>query len=82
MEKKNFKKLIFNLEKELLRLGYTKGTMTFYKSRWEMLLVFAQERGENYYSERLGIDFVEKRFNILKKILRESSPKPKFRISA
>ena len=29
-----------------------------------MLLQFAQERGEIYYSERLGIDFVEKHFNI------------------
>jgi len=32
-----------------------------------MLLEFAKERGEAYYTERLGIDFVEKHFNILKK---------------
>jgi len=32
-----------------------------------MLLEFAKERGEAYYSERLGIDFVEKHFNILQK---------------
>lgn len=61
------KELIHDLEQELLRLGYTKGTMTFYKSRWKMLLEFAKEQGENYYSERLGIDFVEKYFNILEK---------------
>ena len=32
-----------------------------------MLLEFAQERDEVFYSERLGIDFVEKNFNILEK---------------
>jgi integrase/recombinase XerD len=32
-----------------------------------MLLEFAQERDEIYYSENLGIDFVEKKFNIFQK---------------
>lgn len=32
-----------------------------------MLLEFAQEQGEVFYSERLGIDFVEKSFNIFEK---------------
>ena len=67
MEKKTLKELILNLEQELLRLGCTKGSMTFYKTRWQMLLAFAQKRDENYYSERLGIDFIEEHFNILKK---------------
>jgi len=34
-----------------------------------MLLEFAKKRGEAYYSERLGIDFVENIFNILEKDL-------------
>lgn len=67
MAKKTLKELIIDLEQELLRLGYTKGSMTFYKSRWQMLLTFAQKQDENYYSERLGIEFIEKQFNILKK---------------
>lgn len=67
MEKKILKELLLDLEQELLRLGYTKGSMTFYKSRWQMLLTFAQKQDENYYSEQLGIDFIEKHFNILKK---------------
>src|SRR5680860_691976 len=41
--------------------------MDFYSRRWKMLLEFAQERDEVFYSERLGIDFVEKNFNILEK---------------
>lgn len=32
-----------------------------------MLLEFAQERNEVYYSEKLGVGFVEKKFNILQK---------------
>ena len=34
-----------------------------------MLLEFAQERGEIYYCERLGIDFVEKHFDVFEKDL-------------
>jgi site-specific recombinase XerD len=41
--------------------------MKFYGRRWQMLLQFAQERGESCYSERMGIDFVEKHFRILEK---------------
>jgi site-specific recombinase XerD len=55
------------LEQEMLRLGYTKGSMQFYRRRWRMLLQFANERGEQYFTEKLGIAFVEKHFNILEK---------------
>ncbi|MCP4251888.1 MAG: tyrosine-type recombinase/integrase [Candidatus Scalindua sp.] len=41
--------------------------MAFYKRRWQTILTFAEEQGKTYYSERLGIDFVEKHFNILEK---------------
>ncbi|MFC1849738.1 hypothetical protein ACFL27_05970 [candidate division CSSED10-310 bacterium] len=53
----------------MARLGYTEGTMKFYLRQWQMLLQFAQERGEIYFSEQLGIDFVEKHFNIFEKDL-------------
>ena len=32
-----------------------------------MLLEFAKERNEHYYSEHLGIDFIENHFKILEK---------------
>lgn len=67
MQKKSLDELIHDLEQEMLRLGYTKGTMQFYRRRWQMLLQFAQERGETYYTERLGVDFIEKHFKILEK---------------
>jgi len=67
MENQTLNELIANLEKELLRLGYSEGSMTFYKRRWQQLLAFSQEQGITLYSERLGIDFIEQKFNILKK---------------
>ena len=64
---KTLTELLHDLEHEMLRLGYTKKSMNFYRSRWQMLLQFAQKRGEIYYSERLGIDFIEECFHILEK---------------
>jgi integrase/recombinase XerD len=61
--------LIRELEQEMLRLGYTKGSMRFYRRRWQMLLKFAQKRGETFFSEQLGVDFIEKHFGIFEKKL-------------
>lgn len=65
MKKKPLTELVHDLEQEMLRLGYTDGSMKFYRKRWRMLLQFAQDRSDTYYSERLGIDFVKKNFHIL-----------------
>ena len=67
MQKKPLTELLHELEQEMLRIGYTDGSMQFYRRRWQMLLQFAQERAETHYSERLGIDFVEKYFHIFEK---------------
>ena len=56
--------LLQNLEQELLRLGYTKGSMTFYRNRWRKLEDFAYRNGQVYYTEQLGIDFVWEYFGI------------------
>ncbi len=69
MKKQSLVDLIQDLEEELLRLGYTKGSMQFYRSQWKALLQFAQEKGEPFYSEQLGIDFIEDHFHIFEKDL-------------
>jgi len=66
-KKQPLTELLNELEQELVRLGYTEGSMKFYRRRWRMLLQFAQEKGEIYFSERLGIEFVETHFHILEK---------------
>ena len=60
-------KLIHDLEQELIRFGYSKSTITFYKIGWKKLLNFAKERGEPYYSEQLGLDFAEQHFHLSEK---------------
>jgi site-specific recombinase XerD len=67
MQEEPLNQLLQELEQEMLRLGYTDGSMKYYRRRWQMLLQFAQEQGETCYSERLGIDFVEKHFHIFEK---------------
>lgn len=64
MKKQLLADLINDLEQEMLRLGYTKGSMQYYRRCWRALLQFAQKRGENFYTEQLGIDFIQEHFHI------------------
>ena len=69
---KPLEKLLQDLEQELLRLGYVEQTMNFYRGRWKKLLRFAQDRGEDSFSEALGLDFLEDQYHILRKDLDSS----------
>ncbi len=62
MDKTYLPDLISELEKELLRLGYTKGSMTFYRRRWNQLMACAEDLGECYYRSR-------SRFSVRKKAI-------------
>src|SRR6266567_5881340 len=64
MHQQTLHQLLQDLEQELLRLGYTKGTMTFYRNRWRKLEDFADRKGQVAYTEQLGIDFVREYFGI------------------
>ena len=44
MQERNIKELLSGLEQEMLRLGYTEGSMKFYRSRWKLLMAFAEEK--------------------------------------
>lgn len=67
MQKQLLPQLIHDLEQEMLRLGYTDHSMQFYRKRWKMLLQFANERGELFYSKQLGMDYVKQFFHIFEK---------------
>jgi len=69
MKKQSLVNLLHALEQEMLRLGYTKGSMTFYRNQWRALLLFAQKRKQTFYSEQLGLDFLEKYLHIFEKDL-------------
>src|SRR5947208_3327086 len=64
MHQQPLHELLQDLEQELLRLGYTQGTMIFYRNRWGKLEDFAERRRQVYYTEQLGIDFVRESFGI------------------
>lgn len=64
MQPQPLHKLLEDLEQELLRLGYTKGSMTFYRNRWRKLEDFAERKKQINYTEQLGIDFVQEYFGI------------------
>lgn len=67
MQKKLLTELLHDLEQEMIRLGYSKGSMQFYERYWKKLAQFAEEHGESLYSEQLGLDFVEQHFHIFEK---------------
>lgn len=67
MKNKSLIELLHDLEQEMLRLGYTNGSMQFYRRRWKQLLQFAHKQGETFYSEQLGIDFLKKHCHIFEK---------------
>ena len=56
--------LLIDLEKELLRIGYTEGTMAFYRHQWLLLEEYAFDKGETKFSEQLGMDFAQDILNI------------------
>ena len=64
MEKQTLTVLLGELEQELLRLGYTPGSMNFYRREWKKLQLFAEDKGEPHYSEKLGMEFLEARYKI------------------
>jgi integrase/recombinase XerD len=67
MKKQALVELLQDLEQELLRLGYTKGSMQFYRCQWKALIQFAKKRGEKYYSEALGLAFIKEHYQIIEK---------------
>jgi integrase/recombinase XerD len=67
MKKQLLVELLHNLEQELLKLGYTKGSMQFYRRQWQILIQFAKQQDEKYYSESLGMAFVKKHYQIIEK---------------
>jgi integrase/recombinase XerD len=76
MQKKLLTELIHDLEQEMIRLGYSKASIRWYKTYWKKLFQFAGERGESFYSEQLGLDFLEQHFHIFEKEFNQGlSPK-------
>ena len=62
--RKSLHSLLSDLENELLRIGYTHGSMVFYRHQWRLLEEYAFDKGVTVFSEQLGMDFAQDIMNI------------------
>jgi len=56
--------LTLSLENEMRRLNYSDNTIKKYHWQWLKLQEYAKQKGEEYYTEKLGIDFLKDIHNI------------------
>lgn len=48
--------------------------MTFYRRRWNQLMAYAEDRGECYYTEQLGMDFLKEFFGVTQEVFSRTLP--------
>jgi site-specific recombinase XerD len=61
MEKVVLKEQINLLEKELIRVGYKEGTLSYYRANWERLIDYFESEGEEYFSEAVAMEYVDRK---------------------
>ena len=67
MEKVKLTELISLLEKELIRQHYKEGTLTYYRTNWSNLIKYFNSRGEEYFSEAVAMEYVDKKCDFFSK---------------
>ena len=61
MEKTTIKELINLLEQELIRIGYKESTLHYYRENWKRLIAYFDERGEQFFSEKTAMQYVDEK---------------------
>lgn len=61
--RKTLPELIEAIGGELVRLNYKKRYIRTYRAIWDKLLMYAKSKGENHFTEELGIDFLSENYN-------------------
>ena len=67
MEKRPIRELIAHLEQELIRVGYKEGTLGFYRDNWKRIIAYFDEIGEQYYSESVAMEYVDRKCDFFAK---------------
>jgi site-specific recombinase XerD len=62
-----FSQLTTDLERELIRLHYTKPTIRFYRRMWAKIALFLEAEHSDFFTEELGLRFLETRYNFLER---------------
>lgn len=65
MEPQSFASLTADLEAELRRLSYTDGSLALYRQIWRHVALFLEQRGCACFTEELGVQFLETRYDYL-----------------
>lgn len=74
MKKKlSLKDLIATVLEKMSQMDYAKSTLKYYRWSYGRLQRFADERGEIYFTEELGSEFLKSRYNYLGNTLYDSS---------
>ena len=69
MEKTTLKELINLLEQELIRIGYKESTLHYYRKNWKRLIAYFDERGEQFFSEKTAMQYVDDKCDFFAKSL-------------
>jgi len=67
MEKIKLKELLKLLEQELIRLGYKEATLWYYRDNWARLISYFDDQGEDFFSEAIAMDYVDKKCDFFAK---------------
>jgi site-specific recombinase XerD len=67
MEKVTLKELISLLEKELVRMHYKESTLKYYRVNWARLIRYFESRNEEFYSETIAMEYVDKKCDFFAK---------------
>jgi len=67
MEKVPLKEFISLLEEELVRMHYKEATLKYYRANWARLISYFDSRNEKFYSETVGMEYVEKKCDFFAK---------------
>jgi hypothetical protein len=64
MRKHTIQDLVVQYEKELIRLGYKKGTIKNYRTLWDALVRYFHGNEETYFRKDLAYQFLYERYGI------------------
>ncbi|WP_150844750.1 hypothetical protein [Clostridium sp. UBA1353] len=67
--------LITKVLMELKKLNYSENTITGYSLLYRRIVNFANEKGQVFFSEELGREFLEKKYNCTVNYYKEAFPK-------
>lgn len=60
---KTLGQLIAELEKEMVLISYKQSTLKYYQSQWKQIQKFFHSKNESYFTEALGMAFLEEKHN-------------------